>query len=405
MKTGIKPVGNRILFGIITAAFLICPAGGRAQYFGKNKVQYRDFDWRYVQSRHFDVYYYDDQKHLAEFTADVAESSYVELKRDLRHDIEKRIPILVYNGHNDFQQTNASQELISESVGGFTEFLKDRIVIPFQGNYDEFRHVIHHELTHAYMLQVFYGGGVGSMLTGMTRFQLPLWLVEGLAEYESLGWDTDSDMYMRDATINGYVPPISQMYGYLVYKGGQSVLNYIAEKYGSPKIGEILASARIHKSVDRGFKQTIGVDLEELSKRWQKYLRKNYWPDIENRDEPEDMAKRLTDHTKKQHFLNNSPALSPRGDRLVFISDQSDYMDIYVMRAIDGKITGKLVKGQRSDLFENLHWLRPGMDWSPDGSRVIFAAKSGAQDAIYIVQVDSKKILHQLVFDLSLIHI
>ena len=232
------------------------------QYFGKNKIQYKDFDWKYVQSKHFDVYYYGEEKELADFVADVAETSYVSLRKDFRHDIQKRIPILVYNGHNDFQQTNVIYNLIEESVGGFTEIFKDRIVIPFQGNYEEFRHVIHHELTHAMMFQVFYGGGVGSMITGMARFQLPLWLAEGLAEYESLEWDTESDMFMRDATINGYVPPISQMYGFMVYKGGQSLLKYIAEKYGSPKIGEILAKVRLHKNVDQGFKKAIGLNIE-----------------------------------------------------------------------------------------------------------------------------------------------
>ena len=86
----------------------------------------------------------------------------------------------------------------------FTEFLKDRVVLQFQGSYADFRHLIHHELTHAVMLQMLYGHGVGSMVTGMARFQVPLWIMEGAAEYESIGWDNESDMFMRDATINGY---------------------------------------------------------------------------------------------------------------------------------------------------------------------------------------------------------
>jgi len=394
---------NGMKFILIAAIGLLFTVADKseAQYFGKNKIQYRDFEWKYVQSRHFDIYYYDLETALAEFVADVAESSYVSLRKDFRHDIQKRIPILVYNGHNDFQQTNVIYSLIDEGVGGFTEIFKDRIVIPFQGNYEEFRHVIHHELTHAVMFQVFYGGGVGSMVTGMARFQMPLWLAEGLAEYESLGWDTESDMFMRDATINGYTPPISQMYGFMVYKGGQSVLKYIAEKYGTQKIGEILAKVRLHKSVDQGIKKSIGLSLEELSERWHKYLRKSYWPDIEDRDEPEDISKRLTDHAEGRHFLNNSPALSPKGDKLVYLSDQSEYMDIYVMSAIDGHNMGRLVKGQRSDLFENLHWLRPGMDWSPEADRIVFAAKSGELDAIYILNVEERRIVDSFQFELD----
>ncbi len=369
--------------------------------FGKNKVQYRDFDWKYVQSQHFDVYYYGEDDHLATFCADVAETSYVALKRDFKHDIRERIPILIYNTHNEFQQTNVTSSQLEESVGGFTEIFKDRVVIPFQGSFEDFRHVIHHELTHAVMFQIFYGGGVGSMVTGMARFQLPLWLAEGLAEYESLGWDTKSDMFMRDATLNGYVPPIDYMSGFMVYKGGQSLMNYIAEKYGSQKIGEILGKIRISRSVDRGLKQTLGVNTEELSKRWQKYLRKKYWPDIRERSEPEDIAKQLTDHNKKKHFLNGSPSLSPKGDKLVYLSDESDYIDIHMVRTVDNKDLGRLVKGQRSDLFEQMHWLRPGMDWSPDGDRIVFAAKSGGRDVLYMLDVNSREILQEYKFDLD----
>jgi Tol biopolymer transport system component len=369
--------------------------------FGKNKVQYRDFDWKYVQSNHFDVYYYGNSQHLAAFCADVAESSYVSLKNDFKHDIQDRIPILIYNTHNEFQQTNVTYSDIEESVGGFTEVFKDRIVIPFQGGYEDFRHVIHHELTHAVMFQIFYGGGVGSVLTGMARFQMPLWLAEGLAEYESLGWDTKSDMYMRDATLNGYVPPIDYLDGFMVYKGGQSLMNFIAEKYGTEKVGEVIGKIRVSRNVERGLKQTLGLSTEELSKRWQKYLREKYWPDIKDREEPEDIAKRLTDHEKGKNFLNGSPALSPKGDKLVYLSDKSDYIDIRLIRTVDGKDMGLLIKGQRSDLFEQLHWLRPGMDWSPDGNRIVFAAKGGGKDVLYILNINSKDIIQTYDFNMD----
>ena len=393
-----RGLGNVILYIL----FLLLFSGTcYPQGFGKNKVQYKTFNWKYVQSRHFDVYYYKNGEGLAEFVADVAESSYVSLKKDFKYDVKKRIPIIIYNSHNDFKQTNVTPYMIEESVGGFTEIFKNRIVIPFQGNYEEFRHVIHHELTHAVMFQMLYGQAVGSMLTSMARFQVPLWMAEGLAEYESLSWDTESDMFIRDATINGYVPPISQMYGFMVYKGGQSVLNYIAEKYGGQKIGELLGKIRVNRSVEKGIKQSIGVDTEELSKRWHKYLRKRYWPDIKNRDEPGDIAKRLTDHEKERTFLNNSPALSPRGDKMVYLSSRSDFIDIYLLNVIDGKSLGRIVKGERSNLFEELHWLRPGMDWSPDGKRIVFSAKAGSEDALYILNVETKEILNSIKFDLD----
>jgi len=372
-----------------------------AQGFGKNKVQYREFDWKYMQSKHFDIYYYGNSKRLAEFVADEAESSYISLRKNLNYDIGKRIPIIVYNSHNDFAQTNVSQGIIDEGVGGFTEFLKDRVVIPFLGSYQDFRDVLHHELTHAVMLQMLYGSGTGSMITGMARFRVPLWIMEGMAEYQSLGWDIGSDMFMRDATLNNYVPPIPYISGYLNYKAGQSIFHFIAEKYGTQKLQEIISKIRLNRNIDKALKNSIGLDQEELSKRWQKYLQKTYWPDIENRDEPENFAKKLTDHVKHKHFLNNAPALSPQGDRLIYLTNQSDYMDINLMSTIDGRNLGRLVKGNRSELFEELHWTRPGMDWSPDGKRVVFAAKSGKLDALHILDVNKRKVVQTFHFDLD----
>ncbi len=372
--------------------FILIPALLFAQ-FGKNKVQYKNFKWEYLQSQHFDVYYYPGGEKLAEFVADVAESSYVSLRSDFRYDLQDRVKIIVYKSHNDFEQTNVSGSMPEESVGGFTEFFKNRVVIPFEGDYEQFRHVIHHELTHAVSMQMIYGAGVQSIVMGMMRFQIPLWLAEGLAEYESLRWDTESDMFIRDAAINGYLPPINAMYGFMNYKGGQNVLFYIAQKYGNEKIGEILGKIKINKNLDRGLKESIGIGVKDLSKRWHKFVKKQYWPDIADRQEPEDFAKQLTDHVKYQNFINNSPALSPRGDKIAFLSNKSDYFDIYVMSAIDGKILARVVKGQQTMNLEELHWLKPGIAWSPDGQKIVFAAKGGPRDVLHIADVNRRKIV------------
>lgn len=367
-----------------------------AQYFGKNKVQYEVFNWQYLQTEHFDIYFTDNGSNIAEFTAETAELSYQQLREDLRYDLVDRITLIVHNSHNDFQQTNVDLSPPEESVGGFTEFFKNRVVVPYEGEWEKFRHVIHHELTHAVMLQMVYGAGVQSIITGMARLQMPLWIIEGLAEYQSRGWDTESDMYMRDATLNGYVPPIDYLYGFLAYKGGQSVLYYLAERYGGQKIGEIFGKIKVTKSMDRGLKQSIGMDTKDLTEKWHMYLKREYWPDIADRKQPEDFAKKMTDRKKWGNFVNSGPALSPKGDKIAFLSDRSGYFDIYLMSAIDGKIISKLVSGQQSPNLEELKWLRAGISWSPDSKHIVFASKAGDEDALQIVDVRSRKIVKEL---------
>lgn len=378
---------HNVMLGILVVA-IVCSASAQEANFGKNKVQYKKFDWSYIQTNHFDIYFSENGEYLATFTAAAAESAYAMISKSFRYQINNRIPIMVYNSHNDFQQTNVISEYLEEGIGGVTELFKNRMVIPFEGNYRMFRHVIHHELVHAVINDMFYGGSIQSIISNNIRLQLPLWFNEGLAEYESLKWDTNSDMFLRDATIHTYLPPIDYLSGYYAYRGGQSVWYYIANKYGDQKISEILNRIKGMRSVDQGFKSTLGLSVSELNERWQKEQKVMYWPDIAKREDPADFATRLTNHTKDLNFYNTSPSISPQGDKIAFISDRNDYFDVFVMSTIDHKVT-KVVDGQRTKNFEELHLLTPGITWSPDGKKLALAVKSGENDAIFIVDVAS----------------
>lgn len=372
----------------VTACTLPHRMLGQDETFGKNKVQYKKFNYYFIQSDHFDVYYTDGGNYIAQFTAVAAESAYASISKSFRYQLVNRVPFIVYNSHNEFQQTNVIGEYLEEGIGGVTEIFKNRVVIPFEGDYAKFRHVIHHELVHAVINDMFYGGSLQSIIANNITLQLPLWFNEGLAEYEALRWDTNSDMFLRDATVHEYLPPLNQLSGYFAYRGGQSIWWYIANKYGEQKIGEILNRIKSTRNVEAGFRGAIGLNLEELSERWQKEQKVMYWPDIAKREEPADYARRLTDHRKDGGFYNTSPAISPQGDKIAFISNRYDYFDVFLMNTIDGSIVGKIVDGQQTNDLEELHLLTPGISWSPDGKRLALATKAGEQDAILLLDVD-----------------
>ncbi|MDP8229217.1 MAG: BamA/TamA family outer membrane protein [Candidatus Electryoneaceae bacterium] len=361
-------------------------------------MQYTYFQWKYLTTEHFDLYYNQEGRPIADFAAEAAENAYRRISNDFRYDMDPDDPIVIvtYQSHNDFEQTNVSSGTPGESTGGFTEFLKTRAVVPFEGNHEKFRHVIHHELTHAVMINMLYGQGFGSVVTGMSQSQVPLWFIEGLAEYESRGGlDSETEMFLRDAVVNDFLPEIRQldMFGYLgVYKSGQSILYWIAWRYGAEKIGEFLHQLKTMRSFDRALRASIGIDQKELSKRWRRFIKERYWLQVGHMDPPDRFAQQLTDHQEEYCYVNNSPALSPNGEWLAFLSDRSDYFDVYLMSTLDGKIHRRLVHGQRSGKFEELHWLRPGITWSPDGDRIAFCAKAGKEDVLYIINVESGRV-------------
>ena len=219
--------------------------------FGQNIVQYDNFNWNYIQSNHFDIYYYDVGKVHANFVAHHAEEAYDNISYKLNWDLKNRVSIIVYNSHNDFQQTNVIDTYMSEGIGGVTELYKNRIVIPFDGSNKEFKHVIHHELVHAFINDYIYGGSIQNLVSNQIKVQIPLWMNEGLAEYLSSKWNTNSDMWIRDLAINGDVlPKIEQLIGYMAYRGGQSVWRFITYKWGEESIEEIFRQIKKFDNVN-----------------------------------------------------------------------------------------------------------------------------------------------------------
>ena len=363
----------------------------QAQSFGQNKVQYRNFDWSFIQTPHFDIYYYGGKQRLAEFTAEVAEEAYEQISLHLRWDLKRRVSIMVYNSHNEFQQTNVVGPYMREGVGGVTELFKNRVVFPFEGNYEQFRHVIHHELVHAVINDMVYGGSMQHLISSRTKIRVPLWSNEGLAEYLSLNWDTKADMVLRDIAIHERMPSVKELNYFMAYKGGQSLWRFIAGKYGREKIGDVFRSMKFTQNAERGYERALGMNFNELTTQWHKYLKKEYWADVKDRDALEDMSEKLTDHKKARNFYNVSPALSPDGSMVAVLSDQSGYFDIHILDAMTGKQIKKLVKGNRSVDFEELKWLQPGLSWSPDSKKIVLAAKAGKGDVLHIVDVKSRK--------------
>ncbi|MFW5702299.1 MAG: peptidase MA family metallohydrolase, partial [Bacteroidota bacterium] len=358
--------------------------------FGKNKVQYQVFDWKYIESEHFDVYFYTGEEYLAKFTAIEAEKALLSIQGTLNFRINDRIKLIVFNTHNEFQQNNIISQFMPEGVGGVTELFKNRVVVPFQGDYAQFRHVIHHELVHAVLNQMFYGGTFQSALA-QGNFMIPMWINEGLCEYESRGgYDVETDMFMRDITIHEMLPSLDRMSGYMAYRGGQNFFWYVSEKYGKEKVGDFIKRLKILRNLDAAFRSAFNMTLEDFSDKWERDIKKYYWTDLEKFENPKDYAKQITEHEKERTFYNTSPAISPNGERMAYISAPEGIFGVYVTDLANPEEYRKIVSSFRQQDFEDLNVLTPGISWNPEGTKLAISAKSGGEDAIFIVDVDQE---------------
>ncbi len=390
------------LLGVLLALSGLGPSSWGQFYFGKNKVQYTRFDWQVMTTDHFRIYFYNDEAALAEIAAGLAEDSYRELAERFNHEIPDKTPLIIYSSPSYFSQTNVVPGLLPESVGGFTEFMKGRVVVPFHGSYHDFDHIIRHELVHVFTISK-----LEQVLRRRSRVRYvspPLWFTEGLAEFWSKGWDSEADMVLRDMVINQRLFTISSVYQirgtYLMYKVGESICHFIDSAYGSDKLLLLLENWHKGRSFDGIVKVTLGDDLEELSRRWEYHLKRRYYPELERQGLPSMESRQLT---KSGFSVKGVPIRWDDGgdprDWLVFKANRMGYTGIYMTSLDSGTTRLKtLIKGERSSDFESLYLLRSGID-ADDLGRIVFSSKSKARDIIYVYDLNEERVTGGYEFD------
>lgn len=363
-------------------------------------MQYTDFEWRVLKTEHFDIYYYPEMKDLAERGAHIAEESYKLFEQQFNHNVQSRIPLIFYSSHLHFQQTNVTPGFIPEGVGGFFEFLKGRVVIPYNGSMWEFRHVIRHELVH-----VFMHSKVNRILVDHRLAQdhlPPLWFVEGLAELWSIPStreDVQGEMVMRDAVVSNYLVPlndIDKIAGtYLMYKEGQNILQFISERYGEEKILLFLENFWKSTSFEDVFKLTIGKNYKEFDEEWTYALKKKYYPILAEYDQPSGVSKAIV-----TTGFNAKPVFYRKGDRkfIYFIGNQTGYTSVFRKDLSNPDAKPELViEGEKTDEFEAFHLFQSKMDISTDGI-LAFVTKSGENDVLHLFDVENQRVVETLRF-------
>lgn len=390
---------------VLAAIALALPGSLPAQYFGQNKVQYTKFDFKVLETEHFDVYYYEQEREAAYDVARMAERSYARLSRILRHEFSERKPIILYASHSDFQQTNTTPGEVGEGTGGFTDFLKHRNVLPLTGSYEEIEHVLQHEMVHQFQYDTWSGGKAGAGLQTIIAVNPPLWFVEGMAEYLSLGpVNSNTAMWLRDAAAEGKLPTIQQLETdprIFPYRFGHAILSYIGERWGDEAIGAILQGSRAG-SLEGAFRRVIGVDYVQLGDQWRDAVQRQYLPQLTQQTKARGVAQPLLTKERSEGTLHLAPALSPDGSRVAYFSEKDFFfVDMWLADGVTGKPIRRLLKSTWSSDYETFRFINSAASWSPDGRYLAFAAKRGPRDDIVIVDAERNREVRRIRIDLN----
>ena len=389
---------RRLLPGTLALTLIAALASPiSAQYFGRNKVQYDDFEFQILKTPHFDIHFYPDEGPATEDLARMAERWYERFARAFQHEFERSKPLILYADHPDFQQTNTLQGFIGEGTGGVTESLKNRVIMPLTGSYWDTDHVLGHELVHAFQYNIAQSRRAGG-LQGLGA--LPLWLIEGMAEYLSVGRDDPlTTMWLRDAVLNDDFPTIRQMtreQRFFPYRFGQALWAYIGGSYGDEAVTQVFRRA-LRIGFNPAIQQVLGISSDTLSAEWRRRVDETYLPLMEGRQMPSEVGNLILAPSTGSGSQNLSPVLSPDGRLLAFISEKDLFsFDIFLADAQTGEVVRKLTSAAANPHFDALRFIDSSGSWSPDGRMFAFVVFAGGDNELVLVDVESGDVLQRV---------
>ena len=385
---------NRLRLRCATApllALLVSIPASAQNYFGRNKVQYETFNWKILRSEHFDSFFYPAESVIVNDAGRMAERWYARHSDTFRHAFDRK-SLIFYADHPDFEQTNVVGEQLEEGTGGVTESNRTRVIMPFTGVYADNDHVLGHELVHVFQYNIAEGTPGGGL---MRLDALPLFLIEGMAEYFSLGReDPLTAMWMRDAIMRNKFPTIKQLNTdprFFPYRYGQALWAYVGGRWGDRAIVDMYRTA-LRLGWDNALVRVLGENSDSLSKDWAAANRQMYLPQLAGRTHPDSTGAKLIPLQRSGDY-NLAPTISPDGKLFAFFSSRSLFsIDLFVGDAATGKIIKKLGGPSSDPHFDAISFINSAGDWSPDGSKFAFIVYANGNNEIAILNTKSTNV-------------
>lgn len=255
---------------LLAVMLLLLPSVVSAQYFGQNKVRYGAMDFQVLSTEHFDIHFYDEKRDAAFEVGRMAERWHARLAPVLGGPLSSRQVIVLYASHPDFRGTTVVPGEIGETTGGLTEGIRRRIVMPLAGPLADTDHVLGHELVHAFQFDVIER--LRKQDIGVRgAFNLPLWFIEGIAEYLSLGpVNAHTAVWLRDGVSREDLPTIAALDSpkYFPYRWGHAFWAHVASRYGDGVIHPMLVAAATSGEPATAVKAVLPVDADALAADW-----------------------------------------------------------------------------------------------------------------------------------------
>ncbi len=363
---------------LLSLALLMSAISVNAQYvsetFGKNRIQYRQFNWQYLSSENFDVYYYDARKAVAQNAMEFLESEFDRITDLIGYPPYFKTKVFLYNSLSDLRQSNVGLNRTIYTANGETEFIKPYVEVANVGTALEFKEELLFEISNLMVNEMMFGGSLKDIFQSSILMNLPDWFVDGAALYVSKGWSAEMDDFIRQVMNARRPKKITRFEGKEAALAGQSVWNFIAEKYGRSSVGNILNYTRITRNEEKSVQITLGVTFKQLIDEWHQYYR-----DMDARISASYVVAPDSSHFSKNHnktTLYTTVKVSPDGRYIAFAeNDRGRY--IVKVRSLENGRERTIITGGSKVLNQRVDYNQPLISWADVNTLGVVGVKYG----------------------------
>jgi hypothetical protein len=367
-----------ILRGAAALVILLFYQGAKAQQarevFGQNRIQFKSFEWNYLSSENFDVHFYGARRKVAEEALQYLESEFDRITDLLGFYPYQKTKVFLYNSITDLQQSNIGLNHTRFSAGGETEFVKPYVEIAHPGNLEEFKEELIFKMSDLMVNEMMFGGSLKDMFQNSVLLNLPEWFIEGTSYYVAHGWNEEMDDYARQLVQSKQANKALKFTGKEAALVGQSIWNYIVEKYGKSSINNILNYTRIIRNEEKSILITLGVPFKQLMVDWkgfysgmEKKISQSYVPLSDSARFSENHRRTLTYTTVK---------ISPDGKKVAYAENDRGKFTVKVKSLENGKETVILNGGNRV-IKQTVDYRVPLLSWADANTLGVIGVKQG----------------------------
>lgn len=376
---------------LVVFAPAIVQAQSNLEVFGQNRIQYRKFEWKYFDTKHFRVYHYDKAgRQLGRYVAEEAENDISIIEKKLGGQFPKRFNIILYNSYDEYRQSNVGLKDETPTIGntraGTLHIVDDKLVVYFTGEHRDLRHQIRSGMALVVMQRMIFGENFKKMVKNALLLNLPQWVTEGYIAYLVDGWDARANSEWKgvlDANPKKGFYELAEQYPEIA---GKAFWKFVANQFGNATTKNLLYSMQQKTSLNKAMKEKGNLNMK-VTKAYDsciKFYKKAYSLDSAWQEKPDSTHGIISLKVPKDNSVVKNVCVSPSGADIGYVVWKDGLYTVYTQKTTGSQQVSTLIEGGQKDLTEQTDPNYPMLAWSGTGDKLAILYKKGTQTLLRI---------------------